>query len=167
MQTTLLPTCCSLLTVSTAINIQLMMTQEEADTRLLLHAKRAADAGNNNILVSFVDTDVGMLASYFQNQINAHLFLCTGTSRRSRYVNANAVGRKVGITDRKTLPGLHAFTGSDTTSAFSGKGKKKSFDLVVSEPTYREAMQKVGESLEINDATLQGSAQLVCVLHSK
>lgn len=146
---------------------ELDSTQEEADTRLLLHAKHAADAGNTNIVISSVDTDVEVLACFCQAHINGNLFLHTGTIARSRFVDINAVARKVGLSVCKALPGLHAFTGSDTTSAFSGKGKKKAFDLVVSELAHCEAMQKIGESLQMDDEVLQGSAKFVCALYAK
>ena len=45
--------------------------QEEADTRLILHAVMAAEAGANRIVINSPDTDVLMLLLHHRPRINA------------------------------------------------------------------------------------------------
>ena len=47
--------------VSTAVE-ELLLTQEEADTRLLLHARHAAVSGYETVLIRTRDTDVAIIA---------------------------------------------------------------------------------------------------------
>ena len=44
----------------------------------------------------------------------------------------------------KALPGLHAFTGCDTTSAFVRRGKKAPFKLMASDPGFVKIFQQLG-----------------------
>ena len=62
------------------------------------------------------------------------------------------------------LPGLHAFTGCDTTSAFVGKGKKKGLDLLEKSETALAAMQKLGESFEVSDSLTKLCQDFICAL---
>lgn len=44
----------------------------------------------------------------------------------------------------KCFPGLHAVTGCDTVSAFSGKGKVKNLKLVLQNESYQETLAELG-----------------------
>ena len=47
------------------------------------------------------------------------------------------------------LPGLHAFMGSDTTSAFTCKGNIFAFKLLCGSPDYQMLFPKLGEEIEV------------------
>ena len=49
------------------------------------------------------------------------------------------------------LIGLHAFTGSDTTSAFMRKGKIRPFKIMQGNDQYLNAFKKLGETEEVPD----------------
>ena len=49
------------------------------------------------------------------------------------------------------LPGLHAFAGCDSTSAFSGEGKKSFYKLFTSNDEFCEAMLQLGDSTEVSE----------------
>ena len=85
--------------------------------RLLLHAKHASDVGNHNAVMRTSDTDVMVLAVYFQSDIEATLI----------FVNMRVIKEKLGPDICEALPGLHAVSGCDTTSAFYGKTKHAFF----------------------------------------
>lgn len=144
---------------------QLCTSKEEADTRILLHASHAASEGHACIIIKSPDTDVAVLACAYSHQINARLLFCTGTTQRQRYLDATAIGRKLGSDVCEALPGMHAFTGSDSTSAFVGKGKKQAFKLVVSDVDMCNAMRMVGSSFHIDDERLQACGRFVCSLY--
>jgi hypothetical protein len=47
------------------------------------------------------------------------------------------------------LPGLHAISGYDSVSAFSGKGTSKVFDPVSKNPNFSQTLCRVGDSFNI------------------
>ena len=102
---------------------ELRSNQEEADMRLLLHAHHAATHHESAIVVRSPDTDVVVLCCHFQRSIPKPMYFRTGTRQRTRYVDISAVSAELPEGMCVLLPGLHALTGSDATSAFVGKGK--------------------------------------------
>lgn len=97
---------------------------EEADTRIALHMYNAVKDGARNILVRTVDTDVlVILVGLFSNfGPETNIWIAFGVGKSFRYY------KTLGPDISKALPFFHAFTGSDTTSQFHGKGKKSTWD---------------------------------------
>lgn len=104
---------------------ELETTQEEADSRIFLHAKHASDQGHPRVVIRSCDTDVEVLALYQQEHIESHIIVHSGTKQASRIVSIPDVRSSLGDNVCSALPGLHAFTGCDSVSAFAGKGKCK------------------------------------------
>lgn len=122
--------CFKLSTDLCEIQDDLACSQEEADTRLLLHAQHAAETYDYVVLISD-DTDVFVIAVSLQPQFNkGNLFIRRGTKTRMRLINLSTVAGKLGPATCHALPGLHAWTGCDTVSALAGKGKVKAFKLM-------------------------------------
>ena len=96
----------------------LQCNQEEADGCLLLHAAHAANDGCQTVVICSEDTDVFIMLLAFHDAIGVPLFQKCSTKIRKSYRHQK-VGSGVGIS---TLIGMHTFTGSDTVSAFAGKG---------------------------------------------
>lgn len=71
-----------LLTSSTVL--ELCSNQEEADTRMFLHAHHASQNGHQCIAIRSSDTDVEVLACYHQAVIPADIVLISGTKSRAR-----------------------------------------------------------------------------------
>ena len=97
--------------------------QEEADTRILLHASH----GHDCTAIKSPDTDVAVHACTLSHSINAMILFCIDTKQRRRYLDMTAIGQSLGEDVCKALPGMHALTGCDSTSAFVGKGKRQAF----------------------------------------
>lgn len=93
-------------------------SQTEADVRLLLHAGHAASDGHQAIIICSCDTDVQVLAIYFQQQISGNFYILKGTQAHLRLVNINTLARSWGQNVCNALPWLHSFTGSDIASAY-------------------------------------------------
>ena len=127
---------------------ELESDHQEADTRMLLHAKHDSST-YDNIVISTPDTDVFMIALAMLSDIDAHLYLLTGTKDKRRVINLNAVSEDVNEKFNKSdcaktffmsaLLGFHGFTGCDTTSAFGGRGKVKPLQLLGSCPEYKRS----------------------------
>lgn len=74
---------------------------------------------------------------------------------------------KVGREVCSALPGLHAFTGCDTTSSFVGKGKTAALKLIQTNTNLREVMTNLGQSFTVTPQTMLGCALFVCTLYGK
>ena len=91
---------------------------EESDTRLILHGIHAASL-HDDVIIQSPDTDVAVLCIAFADQFH-HIYFKSITRQLFSITKL-----------RSALPaplplviiGLHAFTGCDTTSSFSGKNK--------------------------------------------
>ena len=138
--------------------------QEEADTRLLLHANHMANSDFNKIIIWSPDTDVTILACFFQEVIPADILIYRTTKLRNTFVSVKAISQSVGQNVCKALPGLHAITGCDTTSAFLGKGKKKGLSLIKEQPDLCQCMQTLGESFDVSDQLFLDCESFVCSL---
>ena len=106
---------------------ELECSHEEADTRMLLHAQHAANTGQASVIIRSPDTDVAVIACSLASQIQARLIFQTETTQRMRYLDLTAIAASFGQGVATALIGMHSMTGCDTTSAFSGRGKKAAF----------------------------------------
>ena len=102
---------------------ELSSTQEEADTRILLHLSHAARSDYNTSIVASEDTDVFILCVSFKHLIPSSIFFKCGTQTRVRYISITSIVQALGQNLCSSLLGMHAYTGCDTVSAFSGRGK--------------------------------------------
>ena len=72
-------------------------------------------------------TDVMVIAIAMSNQINPdELWLAFGTGSNFRYIPIHEAVSRMDPRKIAVLPVFHAFTGCDTVSSFSGRGKKTS-----------------------------------------
>ena len=114
---------CTMITwESTEVVGDLQSTQEEADNRLLLHCKHASSEFPS-VIIAAEDTYVFILCLAFQNVIGCKMFIRCGSSSRLRLIDVKKLASALGVDVCKALIGFHAFTGCDTVSAFSGRGK--------------------------------------------
>lgn len=101
---------------------------EEADTRMVLHIIHAIANGCTSINVRTVDTDViVILVGKFQDlklmTNDLDLWVSFGVGKSFQNYSINSICSSLGECKSRGLPIFHALTGSDTTSAFHGKGK--------------------------------------------
>ena len=106
---------------------------QEADTRMCLHVADAASKGAKTIMVSTVDTDVVViLTGIFEDLIKLkpelHLWVAFGKGKHFKWFHINTIFMNLGRSKARALPFFHAFTGCDTTSQFSGRGKKSCWE---------------------------------------
>ena len=69
----------------------LSCNHEEADTRMLLHAKQITDTNMRNIVLSTPYTDVFLIGIVALNQINVSHFIRTGTKNNVRIISISKV----------------------------------------------------------------------------
>ena len=102
---------------------ELRSTHEEADTIVFLHAAHAAAAGYRAVVITSEDTDVFVLSLAFKGFITCPMFVKRSQQTRTAYLDVSRIVRLLGSELCRSLPGLHAFTGCDSVSAFSGKAR--------------------------------------------
>ena len=105
-------------------------SHEEADSRTMIHVAHAANT-YTNILIRTVDSDVVVLAVYAFAQLTSslnELWEAFGTGRHYRMIPAHKMCAAIGLDKCLALPMFHAFTGCDTVSCFSGRGKRTAWD---------------------------------------
>lgn len=144
---------------------ELQSNQEEADTRMILHALHASRHGHSQICIRSSDTDVEELACHHQDVIPADITIASGTRSRVRLVSIPQICEMVGPRICQVLPCLHAITGCDNVSAFVGKGKKKGLELMKDE-SLRSALTALGERIPPTDEDVGHIGSFVCALYN-
>ena len=97
---------------------ELASDHEEADTRIVLHARDAAARGYKQVNILCRDTDVLVLLLGHREQLCQEISMFAGTSRQRRYIPVHRI--PLSEEKRKSLLAFHAITGCDTTSQFYG-----------------------------------------------
>ena len=85
------------------IREDLKSSQEEADTRMLLHASHAANAGYA-VVISSEDTDFLVISLAFKTFIATPMFIKTTKQSRTTYVDVSKVLQVVGGQVCRALP---------------------------------------------------------------
>ena len=91
--------------------------------------------------VATVDTDVAVLAIYYESRIQCNLFVEIGLKGKKRNISVSKMAVNVGQDMTDALPALHAISGCDSTSAFYGVGKKEVDNIVKNVGAYMEALK--------------------------
>ena len=109
---------------------ELTSNHQEADTRILLHARHAS-LSYKEIFGSTPDTDLFFIMLSMMPDMNIKLYMLTGTGSKRRIIDMNAVGDDIFDNQNQTnsakndllkaLIGFHCFTGCDTHSSFAAR----------------------------------------------
>lgn len=105
-------------------DVKLQGNHEEADTRLIFHSCETVNQGYKRVLVVCKGTDVMLLLVHFIQVQTAEVWMISGTAKKRKCYPINALSERLTQPVRNNLFSFHALTGCDTTSAFSGHGKR-------------------------------------------
>jgi len=136
---------CYKLTVDTLQEVIELSSQQEADTHLLLHAKHAATPHVKAVIISSEDTDVHILCILFAHAIPVPIYQRYVSQHQARYVDISKIAGVLVQEVSKALLGLHAFTGCDSVSAFTGIGNARPPKLLHSKNEFKVMFQNLGE----------------------
>ena len=144
----------------------LRSTQEEADTKIILHALDASAQGATQLSIYSPDTDVLVLALRQYPDLCSNSCFVTGTDSSRRAINLKSIADALGPTKTAALPAFHALTGADVTGSFSGKGKATCWDEFDNASTpILQALANLGCGEQPDDGTRSGVEQLVCRMY--
>ena len=118
------------------------------------------------MVISYDDTDVFVLALAFKSFAPSSVYIKCGTQARTRYIDITHVVQRYGSEVCRCLPGLHAFTGCDTGSAFSGKGKMTALKLTKRHARFRELFHLMGTDWDVPDELFSRLQEFDCFMYS-
>lgn len=113
--------------------------QEEADTRMILHLRHAADQGHTRAFLRTVDSDVVVLAiSFFLELGLSELWVGFGSGKNYKDIPIHQISQILGPQKCEVLPLFHALTGCDVVSAMFGIGKRTAWNAWAAFPEVTE-----------------------------
>ena len=115
-------------------DLSLYSDHEEADSKMFVFAKyMITEYAIQRLIISSPDTDVFVLCCYhyyYSLQGCLEFFFKTGSQDKMRYISVHVVCNHFGASVCKLLPAFHCITGCDSTSSFSGVGKKSALKVL-------------------------------------
>ena len=141
----------------------LKSTQEEADTKMILHAVNAKERGANRLFFFTPDTDVLILAVRRWPELPSQSFFMP-TLRTE--ISIADIFSSLGPLKSSALPAFHCLSGCDTTGALVGKGKLsywKAFNTATEKTL--TALAALGTSEEISEGVLKEIEKFICQVY--
>ena len=115
---------------------------------ILLHA---AAAGYRAVATTSANTDVFVLLLTFKGFFSCPVFVKRSPQTRTVYTDVSRIVRMLcSKRVNLSLPGLHAFTGCDSISAFSGKGEVTTSKLVKQNKSFQTQYFSLEIGMELN-----------------
>ena len=157
---------CHKVTQENVTNVEsLVSNQEEADTKVVLHALDALKKdGNVCIRSPSGDTDILVIAIALLNE-NSRVLVDTGNGDNRKKVWLDSIT----LTSRQqdALIGFHSFTGNDCVSAFFRKSKQICWDKMREEESdWIEMFANLGETWTLSQSQKDDFEKFVCHLYS-
>ena len=144
----------------------LVSNQEEADTKLLLHALDATASGATSIRIHSPDTDVFVLALRRYPELCEDTAFVTGVGQRHRVIHLRPIVEALGPNRTAALPGFHALSGADNTGSFAGKGKLACWKTFLDAgPDVITAFTNLGTTETPTETTETAIENFVCQLY--
>ena len=131
-------------------------------TRMITHAINASEA-SASVIATPPNTCVAVLLLADAAKIQCDVGMLTGTGDKKQIPNITAMASNLGQT-ASALSGLHAFTGCDVTSSFSGREKLTAYELLKDQKC-AEAMRSLGQNQEVGDHLLELLEYCTCKLN--
>ena len=124
------------------------------------------DASNDceTVVVVASDTDVLILCLAYAHKFPS-LLLKSGTSKLE-IINIKAVASSLGPEVCDALIGMHAYTGCDTVSCFSGRGKISALKMLKKDKDICNTMQLLGEDWTVNQDLFSKFNRFTCISYS-
>ena len=133
---------------------------------MFVHIYHAMETFNpERVVLWSIDTDVAIMCPYHVFKCNiSELFFKTGVSQRQRFIPMHSVARNL---LSAALPVIHALSGCDSTSAFSGIGKRRWLKVALQHPEIIERSCYIGQDpTTINRNAKEACVELVSLLYS-
>ncbi|ROL03949.1 UDP-N-acetylglucosamine/UDP-glucose/GDP-mannose transporter [Anabarilius grahami] len=127
---------------------------------ILLHAVDARTKGYERLIIQCRDTGVLLLLLVFAHLLSPEIRMKAGTAKKPLYIKVHDIKMSNEILDG--LLAFHAITGCDTTSQFTGTGKRTTWKVFQQCP---HLLHNFGEDEVPSPAILSSAEQFVCKLY--
>ena len=143
-------------------------TQEEGDTKIVLHCLNIAEnvSEDTSIIVRSSDTDVFILLLHYTQELQQDVLFDTGVSNKRRLVRISSVIEEVGKEMCSALPALHAFTGCDAISAFVRKGKVQPLNIIKQHEEVLRVFLQLGRQADVDDDMFEALERFTCLVYN-
>ncbi|MES9950704.1 MAG: hypothetical protein ABW118_17235 [Candidatus Thiodiazotropha sp.] len=147
----------------------LATSQEEADTRIILHCMHICETAptTTHIIIRSPDTDVLVLLLKYAQQLGPVVLFDTGTSDKRRLINVKQIIEVKGSDLCSILPALHCFTGCDTVSSFVRRGKITPLKALQKYPDFIQVFECLGKDANSSDTLIDDLERFVCRMYGK
>ena len=114
-----------------------------------------------------LDTDDAVLAICFSGDIPVQLYFRTGVKNRTRFIDLSLLVSRQSEAQCRALPGLHALTGCDSTSAFRGRAKQHALSIILdpNNVAARQAMVSLGLHFDASNDLAKQVERFVCMIY--
>ena len=150
---------------------ELKCQHEEADARMIFHLYHIATGYGQRIAVRSNDTDVLLLLLHhylkLEHRPQVWMDAGLGSNNSRRYINIGQIADSLGDRLLDSLPGFHAITGSDATTAFMNKGKLRPYDLMVRNQSHIHMLAELGTHESVPEHVHSGIEKFVCAMYGK
>ena len=130
----------------------LTSSQEEADTRMMLHCQKIATefpSAKITIRSPSGDTDIVVVALSMLLQFAKRIVLDDGNGENRRQILLADVDLEEDVLS--SLIGFHAFTGNDFVSSFFRKGKESCFKAMEKRAKFLSTFTQLGNTWELTE----------------
>ena len=141
----------------------LVSSQEEADTKVILHSIDVIKKGELGFVLRSPsgDTDITVLAVALIDDRNKVLYdYGNGDNRKTIWLNSTNISDK----QRPAIIGFHAFTGNDYASSFFRKDKKRCREVAINNLFFLAAFAKLGDDWNLEEQVLSTLEEYVCCI---
>ena len=126
-------------------------SHEEADSTVFVHVADAFYKGHTKAAIRTVDTGVVVIAvATFKVFCPQELRGAFETGSNFRFIAVHKIVDAMGPEKSTVLPIFHAFTGCDTVSGLSGRGKKTAWEVSVVYPEATETFEHLSTTHNIS-----------------
>ena len=154
---------CQQLPISDVTSIDnLMSKHEEADFRLMVHAKHAIDS-NIPVIIRWLSADTNTFVMALTSFYSTNLILDSGTGAGRKIIRVSDVEIEEG--NRNALISFHPFTRCEQTSSFFHKRKTTSWKTMNSKSRFKEVMTRLGENNSVDDDLYRTLGKCVCTMY--
>lgn len=140
---------------------------EENDVRVILYINYTEESVPHikSVRVRAKDSDIFFILLYCTMQSHSKL-LMSWILAGERLLSATDLTENYDQDHVSALLALHAFTGSDCTSAFKGKGKVRPIKIMNTDPKFIKVFARMSEKWSLEDSSvLEGSEEFTCQLY--
>jgi len=149
---------------SSTTSIDLSSNQEEADTKVILHCQHAIETTEGSVVLRSPsgDTDIFVLAvSLIDTPEGIYLDYGNGKNRKGVWLHHVSISDNM----KKSLIGLHAYTGNDYVSSFFRKSKQACCKILKTNESFIYAFIDLGQNWDLSDELFESLEEFTCNLY--